>query len=321
MSITLASVFDDRSEALRARDRLIEAGIDGTQVRIEDPHAQDGTTDLRDTQTEPRPRRRGFFAELFGLGDDEADDSAGHYAEAVRRGSTVLAITLPDEARVSEVSEILEDCGAVDIDRRVEQWRAGGYERYDESAPLYRDEDIRAERERLAGTSHRSDVLPVVEEDLKVGKRTIEGGRVRVHRRLLERPVEEQVTLREERAVVERHPVDRPAGEADLQAFEDQTIELRETREEAVVEKTARVVEEVRVGTEVNERTETVRDTVRRSDVEVESVDAPATTSARSGLQEQGASSLRDVYSGPNRRVANDSSYRGPERRRTIAMQ
>ena len=57
MSITLASVFDDRSEALRARDRLIEAGIDGTQVRIEDPQAQDGTTDLRDTPTEPRPRR------------------------------------------------------------------------------------------------------------------------------------------------------------------------------------------------------------------------------------------------------------------------
>jgi uncharacterized protein (TIGR02271 family) len=320
MSITLASVFDDRSEALRARDRLIEAGIDGTQIRIEDHQEERSTTPLRERQGEPRPTRRGFFAELFGLGDDDAKDSAGHYAEAVRRGSTVLAITLPDEARVAETSEILEDCGAVDIDRRVEQWRAGGYEAHDESAPDYGADEIRAERERIA--SHRSDVMPVVEEDLRVGKREVESGRVRVQRRLLERPVEEQVTLREARAVVERRPADRPAGEADLQAFQEQTIELRETREEAVVEKTTRVVEEVRVGTEVNERTETVRDTVRRSDVEVESVDPPARDAASGGERDAAPPSpLRDVYSGPNRRVANDPNYRGPERRRVVAMQ
>lgn len=74
---------------------------------------------------------------------------------------------------------------------------------------------------------------------------------------------------------MERHPVDRPATEAELgNAFEEKSVELRETAEEPVVAKTARVVEEVDVDKEVSTRTETVRDTVRRRDVEVE--DLPA---------------------------------------------
>jgi stress response protein YsnF len=85
--------------------------------------------------------------------------------------------------------------------------------------------------------------------------------------------VEENVQLREERVHVERNPVNRPASEADFQAFKEGSIELRETAEEPVVSKQARVVEEVVVGKDVTERTQTVRDSVRRTDVEVEEVD------------------------------------------------
>ena len=117
--------------------------------------------------------------------------------------------------------------------------------------------------------------IPVVEEQLNVGKREVQRGGVRIFTRTTERPVEESVTLREEHARVERHPVDRPATEAELgNAFEEKSVELRETAEEPVVAKTARVVEEVDVDKEVSTRTETVRDTVRRRDVEVE--DLPA---------------------------------------------
>jgi len=120
--------------------------------------------------------------------------------------------------------------------------------------------------------------IPVVEEQLEVGKRRVQRGGVRVYTRMTERPVEEQVTLREEHARVERRPVDRAATDADLNtAFKEGTIEVQETAEQAVVQKTARVVEEVEVGKEVSERTETVNDTVRRTEVEVEDLPASRT--------------------------------------------
>jgi len=96
---------------------------------------------------------------------------------------------------------------------------------------------------------------------------------VRVYTRITEQPVEEQVTLREEHVNVERHAVNRPVAAADMDAFKEGTIELRETAEEAVVAKQARVVEEVVVNKEATQHTETIRDTVRRTDVDVQEVD------------------------------------------------
>jgi uncharacterized protein (TIGR02271 family) len=122
--------------------------------------------------------------------------------------------------------------------------------------------------------------IPVVEEELKVGKREVERGAVRVESKVTETPVEAEVNLREERVRVERRPVDRPVGSAD-NAFKEGTIELTERAEEAVVGKEARVVEEVVVGKEVAERTETVRDTVRRTDVDVKEVDTDKSRGAR----------------------------------------
>jgi uncharacterized protein (TIGR02271 family) len=123
--------------------------------------------------------------------------------------------------------------------------------------------------------------LPVVEEEVRIGKRQVERGGVRVRTEVSEKPVEEQVSLREEHVRVERRPVDRPATQADLnQALSEKNLEVTERAEEAVVQKHARVVEEVVVGKEQTERTETVRDTARRTDVEVEKVD-PAVEQTR----------------------------------------
>lgn len=79
--------------------------------------------------------------------------------------------------------------------------------------------------------------------------------------------------LREERVNVQRRPVDRPASETDLQSFKEGTFDVKATSKEPVVEKRARVVEEVLVDKDVQERTQTVRDTVRRKDVDGEQVD------------------------------------------------
>ena len=96
--------------------------------------------------------------------------------------------------------------------------------------------------------------IPIVEEEMTVGKRTVDAGGVRVYRRVVEIPVEESISLREEHVSVDRHAVDRAVTDADLLTQGNRVIELTETAEEAVVGKSARVVEEVRVGKETAAR-------------------------------------------------------------------
>lgn len=114
-----------------------------------------------------------------------------------------------------------------------------------------------------------ADTIKVMEERLRVGKREVAQGAVRVRSYVVERPVEEQVRLHEERIEVERRPVDRAATGADA-AFQDRTLEATATSEQAVINKEARVVEEIELHKDVAERTETVKDTVRKTEVEVE---------------------------------------------------
>jgi len=120
----------------------------------------------------------------------------------------------------------------------------------------------------------RTTAIPVVQEELKVGKREVQRGGVRVFSRVVETPVNESVNLREEHVSVERRPVDQPISTADATAFKEQSIELRERAEEAVVQKSARVVEEVVVGKEATQRQENISDTVRHTEVQIENLGA-----------------------------------------------
>jgi uncharacterized protein (TIGR02271 family) len=127
------------------------------------------------------------------------------------------------------------------------------------------------EREASAMRTTDEEVrVPVVEEELQIGKRAVETGGVRVHTGVTETPVREDVRLHEEHVNVERRPVNRELRPEDMKAFQEGTIEMREMAEEAVVAKKARVVEEVVVGKQATERTEHISDTVRRTDVEIE---------------------------------------------------
>jgi uncharacterized protein (TIGR02271 family) len=124
-----------------------------------------------------------------------------------------------------------------------------------------------------ATSDQASEVIPVAEEELHVSKRDVNHGRVRVRSYVVERPVQEQVSLREENVHVERRPVTDATrtgtGSGDA-LFQERTIEMDETREEAVVSKEARVTEELVVSKDVEQRTETISDTVRSTEVEVE---------------------------------------------------
>lgn len=120
-----------------------------------------------------------------------------------------------------------------------------------------------------AGPSDIETVIPIVAEELAVEKRLVKRGGIRVTSRIVEQPVHEAVTLREEHVHVERRRADGPPESAG-RLFEERTVEVRATDEEAVVVKDARVVEEVVVRKDVDERTETIDDTVRRTEVDID---------------------------------------------------
>jgi uncharacterized protein (TIGR02271 family) len=229
----------------------------------------------------------GLTAGLIDSGIPE--EEAGYYAEGVRRGGTLVSVQAADE-RASDAAAIMNRYGAVDIDERVSQWRESGWTGFDANAEPYDADTLRTERERYS--SRRTDMtdrdtmtregettIPIVEEELQIGKRQVQGGGVRIHSHVTERPVEEQVTLREERVTVDRRPVDRAVTDADINDMRDRDIEVTATSEQAVVNKQARVVEEVVVNKDVNERTETISDTVRRTDVDVENLGTQTTGS------------------------------------------
>ncbi len=148
------------------------------------------------------------------------------------------------------------------------------------------DSDLQGDRSELRGSSlsQGDEVIPIAEEELHVGKREVSHGRVRIRSHVIERPVQEQVTLSEERVAVERRPVEgtmRSGSINDGDLFRERTIEMEERAEEAVVSKEARVVEEVVVRKEADQRTETISDTVRKTEVEVD--DERGSTVSRTG--------------------------------------
>jgi uncharacterized protein (TIGR02271 family) len=132
----------------------------------------------------------------------------------------------------------------------------------------------------------RSTAIPVVQEELKVGKREVQRGGVRVFSRVVETPVDQSVDLREEHVNVQRRPVDQPISPSDATAFKEQSIELRENAEEPVIQKTARVVEEVLVGKEVSQHQQNIHDTVRHTEVQVESLGGERSSMRASGLDD-----------------------------------
>jgi uncharacterized protein (TIGR02271 family) len=267
------------------------------------------------------------------------------YEEGVKRGGTLLTIHTTDDL-ASKAASILNRHNVVDIKSRSDQWRStptSSQAAMAGSAPANTTASTGAMSSRggtgapfdaphLAGgpkyqqtTQNENEVrMPVVEEDLKVGKREKETGGVRITPKVTEKPVEQTVNLHEEKVNVQRRPVDRPASPGDF-SQKGETIEMRETREEPVIQKQARVVEEVVVNKEEHDRAHTVRDTVRRKDVDVQQLSGQKgedrssnyDTDFRSHFQQSyGGSGSFDDYSPAYQygsRLANDQRYLGKD--------
>ena len=251
MARTAVALYDDATAAYATVDDLIEGGIAADEISTVTgeaaapaelaPRATSGP--LGAGPTDPR----GLADDLDRLGVPRSE--AEYYADGVRRGGALVVVRTADD----DAERAADIMGR----RPVSAYEGAGRGR--------------------VGTGGE-EAVPIMEEQLDVHKRAVERGRVRIHTHVEERPVERTVRLRDEQVRVERRPVDRPVT-ASEDAFKERTIEVSEVDEEAVVEKEARIVEEVVVSKDAVEHEETVRDTVRRTEVEVEDT----TTGQRTG--------------------------------------
>jgi uncharacterized protein (TIGR02271 family) len=114
------------------------------------------------------------------------------------------------------------------------------------------------------------------EEALKVGKREVEYGGVRLRKIIRTETVNQPVELSREEIVIERVPVsgEQQAATTDMK-FDEQEIYIPLRREEPVIEKTTRTREEVHVGKRRETERENVQGEVRREDVEIEHHEEP----------------------------------------------
>jgi len=278
MSSTITAMFDSRADAEAAKERLRAANVDADHV-----HVHDKTSAGYRDQGYSTHQDRGMWDQIKNA--FLPDEDRHHYEEGVRRGGAVLTADVDDDA-VDRAVKALEDAGSVDIDERAGQWRQSGWDYPANAGASGRaafagigTDDTRAVGDAGYTAADRTggseEVIPVAEEQLVVGKRDVSRGGVHVRSYVSETPVHEQVRLRNERVAVERRPVDRAVADAD-DAFRERTIDVTATGEEAVVGKSARVVEEVVVSKTADERVEQIDDTVRRTEVEVDRDDGTA---------------------------------------------
>ncbi len=288
MAQTVIGFFDDASEAQRAVEKLQSSGISRDRVDVSRGSAgaggssagssRTGSTDVNPVSGSARDENSvsrtsddrtvdeggrntnvftDFFNNLFGGSNN---DDAERYSRVASSSNTIVTVHAQTEDEAERAADILDDCGAIDVDERSAQF---GYES--------RGAGLGA---ATRGVSNDSDAtIERVEENLEVGKRTVETGGVRVRSRIVEKPVEEHIRLREEHVNIERNQVNRPVNSDELGRMQDQEIEMRERSEVPVVNKEARVVEEIKISKDVDERDETIRDNVRHTEIDVDDVD------------------------------------------------
>lgn len=190
-----------------------------------------------------------------GAGMQSADTQL--YRDGIRRGKAVVLARSENGANIEQAGNVFQRYQPVDVERRRQELTDSGVI-----------------------------TVPVVEEELRVGKRVVERGGIRVFVHVETIPVEVPVTLRDETVTVEHRPVNQTVANPDAILCQ-QSVEMVEVDEEPVVEKRAVVKEEVVIKKTAQERTETVQDVVRRTDVHVDDLSA-GTSTTESNTRDRG---------------------------------
>ena len=217
MTRTITALFDRRADAEAAENRLKASNVEAGHISIHDKASPGFHATGRSTTKDP-----GIWGSIKNA--FLPDEDRHTYEEGVRRGGFLLTADVDDE-RVDDAVRVLEEAGTIDIDERTEQWRSSGWDYAPEaaaattvgslSAATYSDAsygtDITAGRDDIEGEQS----IPIVEEELVVGKREVDRGGARVRSYVTEIPVHEQVRLRDERINVQRRAVEDTGAATD----------------------------------------------------------------------------------------------------------
>lgn len=259
MTQTVIGIFEKGIDAQTAVQKLESSSISRQNIDIANPSAtsdrvQSGTVENTDGVSN-------FFSNLFGGNDD-----AKKHTEVARRG-WVVTVHANTKQEAERVAEILDNSGAVDVDERAQQYMG-------QSTTAQGTDMTSRQTTQTPGNTNQhggSDMsIPIIEENMQVGKRQVETGGARIRSRIIEKPVQENMRLREEHINIERNAVNRPATDKDFANFKEGELNITEHKEVPIVNKEARVVEEIRVNKTTEEHNETVRGTVRKTDVQVD---------------------------------------------------
>ena len=129
----------------------------------------------------------------------------------------------------------------------------------------------KAQAKSASSTAKAGDDVEVAlhEEQVKVGKRTVDAGSVRLRKVIRTEIVNQPVEVRHEDFVVERVTADQVHAGTATSDFQDETIDVPLSREEVVFSKEAHVTGAVRLNKTSTSETQNVSETVRKEDVEV----------------------------------------------------
>jgi stress response protein YsnF len=262
---TLVAVYDTPAHADAAVKALKAAGFAESDISIFDSaRLKAGRSTMAAGVKEP-----GLWQRLFGA--DVYEHEADIYGDTIEDGGVVISVRVPP-SEVAHARAVLDIHRPVDVhDRAVTTGVAPAahvetIEKKLEAVPLGAIQQV-AVSPKLAAA--QPDVLRLAEEQLEVGKEMAETGRTRVRRFVTERDVAQDVTLHEEHAEVLRKAISDPKYVGDID-WADGTIEVIETAEHALPKKTARIVEEIGLRKIGADHVETIRDKLRRQQVEIE---------------------------------------------------
>ena len=277
---TVVGLYNTVAQANQIKSALVAQGYDSADINVIDqtnnntaPSSSFNTSSSATNEESVGERIKNFFGSLTGH-DEESHRS---YTEGVTGGGALVAVDA-DDSEAEEVADFLHLQGATQIQGATGNYGAAGYR------GTTGNTDFAATGRTAANTLTGEQVIPVVDEELEVGKRQVERGGVRVYSRVVSEPVSESVNLHDERVVVDRRAVNRPATDADFNTNPG-VIEVNATGEEAVIGKRSRVVEEVLVGKQATDRTEQITDTVRHTEVDVENTTTGVTGTSSDNLR------------------------------------
>lgn len=260
---TIAAAFETRDRARAAANALKAAGFHTADISILDKEV--APNDAIWTGKNPSLWQRIF-------GGDVLEHEATVYHQTVERGGAVVSVRVPDN-EVAHATGVLDLYHPIDVRDRALTSGLAPAAKMEAAAkkvavPMIERQEV-AVSPRLAEIHDQ--VLQLAEEQLQVGKKMIETGKTRVRRFVTERDVAADVTLHEEHAEVIRRAVADPKFLGDVD-WADREIEVIETAEQALVNKTSRVVEEVLLKKIGSDHVQTLHEKVRRQQVDVEHI-------------------------------------------------